>query len=156
MLRTLIPHHLLIASGGFGARLSAQAVAGAIARGVLDAGRPQPDLCPLEPAPAGSAGRQGDATGIAEQLDVLDFDARMRASRAVVVAWKRLEEGTLAGSVPFEIATRARQGGVPAYAITAHDRLDEFDARIFDLQVVIEARSAQQLAAAGRRLAELA
>jgi glycerate kinase len=79
----------------------------------------------------------------------------MRRSRAVVVAADRLEEQMLAGSVTFEIATRARQAGVPAYAVTAENRLDRFDARILDLQVILQARDARALAAAGRKLAQV-
>ena len=69
--------------------------------------------------------------------------ARMRLARAVVVGAQRLEERTLAGSVTFEIATRARQGGVPAYAVTSENALEPFDARILDLQLVLEAGDPQ-------------
>ncbi|HTU78216.1 MAG TPA: hypothetical protein VMF09_05595 [Solirubrobacteraceae bacterium] len=145
----LIPRRLLIAAGTFGAPLPAGAVARALARGVRAAGRPEPDLCPL--ALAGQAPEDVRAL-----LHELDFDARMRGARALVVACQRLHERALAGSVTFEIATRARQGGVPAYAVTAHDRLDPFDARILDLQLILQARSAGALTGAGRTLAELA
>jgi hypothetical protein len=77
----------------------------------------------------------------------------MRAARAVVVAVERLGEATLAASPTFEIATRARQAGVPAYAITAANGLDAFDARILDLQLILEASGRRALAAAARRLA---
>jgi glycerate kinase len=77
----------------------------------------------------------------------------MLRSRAVVIAAARLDERTLAGSPAFEIATRARQAGVPAYAVTADDGLDAFDARMLDLQLVLQARDGRALAAAGRRLA---
>lgn len=92
---------------------------------------------------------------IRELLDELDFDARMRHARAVVIAAECLEERTLAGSVTFEIATRARQGGIPAYAVTGEDALSAFDARILDLQVILQARSRKALLTAGRKLAEL-
>jgi glycerate kinase len=152
-----IPQRLLIAAGPFGGSLSAGRVAASIARGVLAAGRPEPDLCPFELGALESGGAAATCGADARALlDAVDFDRRMRAARAVVVAWGELEERALAGSVTFEIATRARQGGVPAYAVTAHDRLDAFDARILDLQLVLEARSTRALAAAGRRLAELA
>jgi glycerate kinase len=145
----VIPQRLLIASGDFGERLPAAAVAAAIARGVRAARSPAPDVCPVE------RGGRGPEE-VREQLDALGFDARMRSARAVVVACERLEQHTLAGSVAFEIATRARQSGVPAYAVTAHDELEAFDARILDLQLILEARTARTLAAAGRTLAELA
>jgi len=79
----------------------------------------------------------------------------MRAARAVVIAEPRLDERTLAGTVAFEIATRARQGGVPAYGITRENELDSFDARILDLQTILRARSHRSLVSAGRELAEL-
>ena len=82
-----------------------------------------------------------------------DFDARMRAARAVVVGAERLDESTLLGSTVFEIATRARQAGVPAYAVTAENALSRFDARILDLQVILEARDTRSLRRAGEQLA---
>jgi len=145
----LIPRRLLIASGAFGERLPATAVAGAIARGVRAAGRPDPDVCPIELA-------HETPEEIRRELDRLDFDARMRSARAVVIACERLEERTLAGSVAFELATRARQGGVPSYGVSAHDELDPFDARILDLQAILRARTARGLTAAGRTLGGLA
>jgi len=88
-------------------------------------------------------------------LGQLDFDARMRAARAVIVGEGRLDLGTLAGKAPGEIATRARQGGVPCFAAVGSRTLDAFGARILDLQTVIEAGSADALEAAGRRLATI-
>jgi glycerate kinase len=85
----------------------------------------------------------------------LDFDARMRRARAVVLAEELLQESTLRGSIAFEIATRARQGGVPAYAVTGENALEPFDARILDLQVILEAGDRRALANAGRKLAGL-
>ena len=146
MATTTPPLQLLIASGAFGPRLSAPAVAAAIARGVQAGGLPEPDLCPLSPADEAA----GDVRAL---LDGIGFDARMRRARAVVIAAARLEERTLAGSLAFEIATRARQSGVPAYAVTTENQLDAFDARILDLQVILEARGARSLETAGRRLA---
>ncbi len=141
------PRRLLIASSAFGPRLSASAVASAIARGVHDGGMPQPDLCPLPPT---DDERTEDIRAL---LDELDFDARMRRARAVVIATPLLQERALAGSLTFEIATRARQSGVPAYAVTAENSLDTFDARILDLQLILSARSARALTTAGRKLA---
>jgi len=145
----LIPQRLLVAAGPFGRSLTAPAVAAAIARGVRAAGRPAPDLCPIDAI-------AHDAAEMRALLDGMSFDRRMRVARAVVVACAQLQEHALAGSITFEIATRARQGGVPTYAITAHNGLDAFDARILDLQLVLEARGARGLGAAGRKLAELA
>lgn len=148
------PRPLLIASGSFGPRLSAAAVAAALARGVEAAGMPAPDLCPL---PAGEDTRALPTGGadVRALLDSLGLDARMRAAHAVVIAAERLEEQTLAGSITFEIATRARQSGVPAYAVTTENRLSLFDARILDLQVILEARGTKSLMATGARLAAI-
>jgi len=86
-------------------------------------------------------------------LEALDFDARMRAARAVVVGERRLERATLQGRVAGEIATRARQSGVPCHAVVARDAIDRFDARILDLQVIVEAATIPELEAAGEALA---
>jgi glycerate kinase len=146
-----LPRTLLVVARSFDERLTAQRVAAAIAGGLQAGGWPT-DLCPIDPGQAPPAGSAG---GVRELLDDLDFDARMRAARAVILAERRLQEDTLAGSAAFEIATRARQAGVPTYALTAENRLDSFDARILDLQAILEAGSARSLQAAGRRLAGL-
>jgi glycerate 2-kinase len=88
-------------------------------------------------------------------LEQLDFDARMRAARAVIVGEGRLDLGTLAGKAPGEIATRARQAGVPCFAAVGSRTLDAFGGRILDLQAVLEAGDEAALEAAGRRLATL-
>jgi len=166
-----IPQRVLVVSGAFGPGLDAERVVGAIARGLQAGGRPEPDLCPLPPTPANAwprralAGEQPASPSsvdaewepgdVRELLDSLRFDARMRASRAVIVGTQRLHERTLAGSVTFELATRARQGGVPAYAVTGENALDAFDARMLDLQLIVQATGARALAAAGRRLASV-
>jgi glycerate kinase len=95
---------------------------------------------------------EGGAPFVLEQLD---FDARMRAARAVIVGEGRLDLGTLAGKAPGEVATRARQAGVPCFAAVGSRTLDAFGARILDLQAVLEAGDAAALEAAGRRLATL-
>ena len=78
----------------------------------------------------------------------------MLRARAVILACARLEQSTLAGSAVFEIATRARQAGVPAYAMAAENRSSLFDARVLDLQTILRP-GARALAAAGRRLAAI-
>jgi glycerate kinase len=143
-----IPDTLLIAMCAFGDELGAERVASAIAKGVRTAGMAEPDLCPIEPIEHG--------VDLREQLEAIDFDARMRRARAIVVGAHRLAEQTLTGSPVFELATRARQGGVPAYAVTAENALAPFDVRILDLQLVIEAGGTRALANAGRKLATLA
>src|SRR4051794_13863602 len=85
-------------------------------------------------------------------LDALDFDARMRASRAVVTGEGKLDEQTLQGKLVGEIGTRARQAGVPLHAIVGRDALDPFGKRIIDLQLVQEATTLEALEAAGETL----
>jgi glycerate kinase len=154
---TGISQRLLIACAPFGPRLSAVTAARAIARGLTDGGLPEPDVCALPIATAGACASAGgnDGEEVRAMLEELGFDARMRAARAVVVGTALLTERTLAGSVTFEIATRARQGGVPAYAVTRENELEAFDARILDLQVILQARSSSGLVNAGRELARL-
>jgi glycerate kinase len=159
-----IPQRALIVSGPFGSSIDASRVVAAIGRGLQAGGRPMPDGCPLaapdcEPdtdahdgQTAGRGRREGN---VRELLDALDFDERMRSARAVIVGAQRLGERTLAGSVTFEIATRARQGGVPTYAVTGENALNSFDARMLDLQLILEARTARALMAAGSKLAKV-
>jgi glycerate kinase len=90
--------------------------------------------------------------GAAFVLDALDFDARMRASRAVVTGEGKLDEQTLQGKLVGEIGTRARQAGVPLHAIVGRDALDPFGKRIIDLQLVQEATTLEELEAAGETL----
>jgi glycerate kinase len=163
----VIPQTALIVAGPFGDALSAEDVARAIARGLVAAGMPEPDLCPIEGVQATAETvvqtvtrrdpetRQVATPDVTALLTGLDFDARMRRARAVVLAEEQLRERTLRGSVAFEIATRARQGGVPAYAVTGENALEPFDARILDLQVILEAGDRRALANAGRKLAGL-
>jgi glycerate kinase len=139
----MIPRTVLVAASLLSDTLSAERAASAVGRGLTAGGHPT-DLCPIAPA--------GDRR---ELLDALDFDARMRSARAVVLVQARLHEDTLAGSIAFEIATRARQSGVPAYAVTGENALDDFDARILDLQAIFEASTARSLEKAGRQLAVL-
>jgi glycerate kinase len=93
--------------------------------------------------------------GAAFVLDLLDFDHRMRDSRAVVTGEGRLDQQSLAGKVVSEVATRARQAGCPCHAIVGSRELDAFGARILDLQAILEAGTPARLRAAGRRLAGL-
>src|SRR5215831_2720555 len=113
----VISKTVLVLTEAFGNGLDAMGVGAALARGLGSAAALDCDLCPLgagacAPAPVG------------ETLHEHDFDRRLRAARCLVVATARLDDDTLAGSVAFEAATRARQCGVPAYAVTAHNRLD--------------------------------
>jgi glycerate kinase len=149
---TVISRTVLIATERFGASLDAERAGAAIGRGVRAADPTLAvDVCPIE-----GAGR-GDAREPRELLEAVDFDVRMRAARAVVVGTERLDERTLLTdrgvSAVFEIATRARQAGVPAYAVATENTLSLFDARVLDLQVIVEAGTARALRRAGEQLA---
>lgn len=145
----MISKTVLILCEDFGEGLDAERVADAVARGLTAEGRLETDVCPLE---GGLDGHTADASA---PLDEVDFDRRMRAARAVVLVCAELDDRTLAGSVAFEAATRARQAGVPTYGITGQDALDAFEARIVDLQAILKADSSRALSAAGRKLATL-
>ena len=91
-------------------------------------------------------------------LEELDFDRRMRASHCVIVGEGRIDETSLHGKITGEIATRARQAGVPAHAICGELALDPFGARILDLQVMAQAGTLSEIehaaAELGQRLAD--
>ncbi|HXC46526.1 MAG TPA: hypothetical protein VNU24_07965 [Solirubrobacteraceae bacterium] len=145
----MISKTVLVLAGMFGEGLRAELVAGAISRGLTAEAHLACDACPLEEDIA------TPTTDVSGALDEVDFDRRMRACRAVVLACARLEDRALLGSIVFEAATRARQSGVPAYAVTGENALDPFEARIVDLQVILQASTARALGAAGRKLAAL-
>lgn len=129
---------VLVAAEAFGGKLDAARVAQAIGRGV-QAGNAklQADPCPIEQLPK-------------------DFDERMHRAHALLIAAPRLShEMLLRRDVVFELATRARQTGVPCYAIALSNELDLFEARILDLQLVLEADSERGLTSAAKRLASL-
>jgi glycerate 2-kinase len=85
-------------------------------------------------------------------LDALDFDARLDRARAVIVGEGRLDATSLQGKIAAEIATRARQRGVPAHAIVGSAAISRFDARILDLQEIREAGDERALADAAASL----
>jgi glycerate kinase len=93
--------------------------------------------------------------GAAFILDALGFEQRMRAARAVVTGEGRLDRQSLSGKAVSEVATRARQAGVPCHAIVGERRLDAFGARILDLQAVLEATTLEELERAGAELSDL-
>lgn len=85
-------------------------------------------------------------------LDALDFDRRMRAASAVVTGEGKLDSQTLEGKLVGEIGTRARQAGVPLYAVVGRDELDDFGRRMIDLQQVRQAGTLEEMEAAGELL----
>jgi glycerate kinase len=145
----VISKMVLVLAEAFARGMDGTSVAEAIGRGLQTGERLACDLCPIYER---SDGGRGTASAL---LDELDFDRRMRTSRALVIARERLDDRTLAGSIAFEAATRARQAGVPTYAVTGHNALDPFEARILDLQVILEASTPRALCAAGHKLAGL-
>jgi hypothetical protein len=142
-----IRHHALLACEPFSTRTGAERVAAALTAGLVKAGAPAPDAVDL-------TGDTGDR-GAAALLERAGFHERMLASRAVLIAVPVLAESTLAGSAASEVATLARQSGVPCYAVAAKIALNEFDLRILDLQVVIRARGEAGLRRAGEELAAI-
>ncbi|HEY5189003.1 MAG TPA: glycerate kinase [Solirubrobacteraceae bacterium] len=91
--------------------------------------------------------------GAAFVLDAIGFDARMRAARAVVTGEGKLDSQSLTGKIVSEVATRARQAGVPCHAVVGTRELDSFGARILDLETIREAGTPEALRSAGRELA---
>ena len=89
-------------------------------------------------------------------LDRLGFDDALRTAAFVVTGEGRLDRQTLAGKIVGEVATRARQSGVRCHAVVGGRELDDFEARILDLETVTEAGDADAFTAAGRELAERA
>ena len=87
-------------------------------------------------------------------LDALGFDARMRAARALIVGEARLDRDTLLRDPRHR---RDRHPRAPVRRALPrrrrHDAIDRFDARILDLQAILEASTVAELEAAGEALA---
>ena len=120
--------------------------------------RRDPRGVPMTGAAGGLAGglwAQLDAelvAGASFILSAVDYDARMLAARAVITGEGRLDQQSLVGKVVSEVATRARQAGVPCHAVVGSNALELFDLRILDLQLVLEASTLSELEAAGAEL----
>jgi glycerate 2-kinase len=93
--------------------------------------------------------------GAAFVLEALRYDARMRSAAAVIVGEGRLDETSLQGKALGEAATRARQAGVPCFAIVGSNGLDLFGARMLDLQRVSEAPTLEAVASAATDLVDV-
>lgn len=146
--RLLLPAAALVAATPYGSGIDARRAAQALELGLSQGGRPPSDLLSVDPVEALQEGLPGLLAGCG-------FDERLHQARALIILAERLDPANLAGSVPFELATRARQGGVPAWAVARTSLMGPFEQRILDLQAVLQARSTRALAAAGRRLAKL-
>jgi len=138
---------LLLVSEPFGAGLGAEAAARWLARGLQEGGLAEPDVLAL---PGGvRTGRD-----LQELLEHEHLSRRLDDARALLIATAHLDGGRLQDTPAFELATRARQGGVPCYAVAARNGLDSFQARILDLQLILQAAAPRSLRAAGRTLGE--
>lgn len=88
-------------------------------------------------------------------LEVLGFDARLRAASAVVVGEGRLDRQSVMGKIVGQIAGHARAAGVPLHAIVGQAQIDDATAAQVDLRSVTEASTLTELESAGERLARL-
>jgi glycerate kinase len=79
--------------------------------------------------------------GAALVLDAVGFDALAHDAFAVVTGEGRLDEQTIGGKLLFEVATRARQGGVPCYAVVGRDDIDAFEHRLMNIEVEAASRN---------------
>jgi glycerate kinase len=86
-------------------------------------------------------------------LDVLSFDARLRAASAVVVGEGRLDNQSVMGKIVGEIGARARTAGVPLHAVVGKSQIDAKIAARIDLRSVTEATTLAALESAGEDLA---
>lgn len=86
--------------------------------------------------------------GAAYVLDALGFGERLERVRAVVTGEGCLDRQTLEGKALAEVAVRARQVGLPCFAVVGRDDLDAFGHRQLDLAAVEEAPSTAKTAAA--------
>jgi glycerate kinase len=93
-------------------------------------------------------------SGAAFVLDALRFDERLLAAGAVVTGEGKLDEQTLQGKVVGEVATRARQRGVPCHAIVARNELDRFGRRLLDVDTVTEATTLDAVQEAAQALGD--
>lgn len=86
-------------------------------------------------------------------LGAVGFDERMLAARAVITGEGSLDRQSLLGKAAGEVATRARQAGVPAHAIVGRMAISAFEARILDLESVSCAGDSAAIADAAESLA---
>jgi hypothetical protein len=146
----VIPHTIVLVAERFSPQLDAPRVASAIARGLRAAGPYDVHVHPREDPETPPRTRAS-----ASEREALWEGLALHAARALVIA-----DPDLCGEGPprrasFELATRARQGGVPAHAVSAVRAPDLFEARMLDLQVVLHARTERSLEEAGAQLAQL-
>jgi glycerate kinase len=90
--------------------------------------------------------------GAAFVLDTVGFDERLRRAALVVTGEGAMDEQTLTGKAVAEVATRARQGGVPLHVVVGTNKLDAMQTRLLDIASVTEATNLEELEEAGRRI----
>jgi glycerate 2-kinase len=73
----------------------------------------------------------------------------------VVTGEGKLDQQSLVGKAVSEVATRARQAGVPCHAVVGTRELERMGTRVLDLEHVLEASTLAEIEAAGRTLAAL-
>lgn len=91
--------------------------------------------------------------GAAWVLDRVGFPDQLQAARAVVTGEGSLDGQTLLGKAVGEVATQARQSGVPCHVIAGQTDLSEFECRILDFETHQTASSTDEIAAAAEALA---
>ena len=134
-----VPTEVLIAPGDFSGAFTAQEVAEALQRGLAASGQP----ARVSPAVDGRESRaEGQGPPVAE----------IRAARAVITGMGCLDRQGLMGTFLSAVATSARQSGVPCHAVVGSNRLDLFELRILDLQLVLEATTLPEIEAAGAEI----
>jgi glycerate kinase len=130
-----VPAEVLVAADSFDGRFAATEVGEALLLGLAASGQPARVSWP-------------DEGGIA----IAPPAGEIRAARAVITCTDRLNRESLVGSLLSEVATTARQAGVPCHAVVGSNQLDLFDIRILDLQLVLEATTLAEIEAAGAEI----
>lgn len=130
-----VPTEVLVAADSFGGTFTATEVAEALVHGLAASG---------QPARVSRLAEGGTA--------IVPPVSEIRAARAVVTCTDRLDRESLVGSLLSEVATTARQAGVPCHAVVGSNQLDLFDIRILDLQLVVEATTLAEIETAGAEI----
>lgn len=87
-------------------------------------------------------------------LDVLGFDQRLAGAAFVITGEGRLDESSLTGKAPIEIASRARAAGVRCDAIVGQNTLSADQAADAGFATVTEAGTPPEISAGVRALLE--
>jgi glycerate kinase len=134
-----VPTQVLIAPEDFSGAFTAREVAEALQRGLAASGQPAQVS---EAVDGGESGGEGQVPPVTE----------IRSARAVITGMGCLDRQGLMGTFLSGVATSARQSGVPCHAVVGSNRLDLFELRILDLQLVLEATTLAEIEAAGAEI----